>query len=221
MNQAAQPNPEYPVGKPLTLDAQEKILARRERSVEMRARGYSFEEIRLKEGVSWRTSYNDVQHHLEHCARYYSAARNREQIARTYLSTQREAETILDSVREDESLEAKGVRLNCLLTIQKAASGLARLYGFVGEKSFFLNLPGATMGEALTSKNQEWIKDLDPERAQELREKIIDFYKARYEPAPIPAEFTVDEPEVAPPKPSVENGHANGNDDGPISMKGG
>ena len=216
----------YPAGRPQTPEAQQRILARRERSVALRARGYSYAEIAKKEGVSWQTSYTDVSVHLEHCARYYSAAKNREQIALTYRETQREAEALLESLADDPSLEAKEVRLKCLDQIQKAAGGLARLYGFVGEKSFFLNLPGATAGETLMSKNQEWIKELSPERAQELRGKIIDFYRARHEPAAVPAEFTVDPeppaPEVAPPPPSVENGHApNGNDDGPITMRSG
>ena len=232
-----QPNPEFPRGRPQTLEAAEKVFVRREKAVSLRARGYSFNEIAKKTGVSWATAYSDVNHHLAHLAKYYNAARNREQIAESFRETQREAEAMLEglcteTLKNDEgdaiypdSIEAKELRLKCLITIQKAASGLAALYGFSGEKTLFLNMP-QTSGEGLMGKGEEWIKQLSPEHATKLRDKIIDFYRARHEPAAVPAEFTVDPeppaPEVAPPPPSVENGHApNGNDDGPVTMRSG
>lgn len=234
---ATKSNEEYPAGRPQTLDAAEKIFTRRERAVALRARGYSFSEIAKKNGVAWATAYSDVNHHLSHLAKYYNAARNREQIAESFRETQREAEAMLEglctetlrgeegSVIYPDSIEAKELRLKCLITIQKAASGLAQLYGFSGEKSFFLQFP-TTSGEGLMGKGEEWIKELSPEHALKLRDKVIDFYKARYEPAAVPAEFTVDEPdpppEVAPNPPRSENGHApNGESDGPVSMRSG
>ncbi len=236
-SQSSQPNPNYPQGRPQTLAAAEKIFVRREKAVALRARGYSFSEIAKKTGVAWATAYSDVNHHLSHLAKYYNAARNREQIAESFRETQREAEAMLEGLSKEtlvgeegelitpDSIEAKELRLKCLITIQKAASGLAALYGFSGEKTLFLNMP-QTSGEGLMGKGEEWIKQLSPEHASKLRDKIIDFYRARHEPAAVPAEFTVDSepaaPEVAPPPPSVENGHApNSDDDGPVTMRSG
>lgn len=203
-------------GRPITIEEKQRIFARREKAVELRAMGLSFESIADRLGVSWTLVRGDIERHLSYCAKYYNASKFREQIVAVHRATIRERYAMLDTMEGREDNESLTLKLKVLDSIDAAAAKMARLYNLVdGDTNVILGGVHVTTGEGLLGNSPEWSKDMDPERVKELREKIIGFYKAAHPTAALPAEFTVEDTEKAAetevPVEPVK--------DGPVSMR--
>lgn len=196
---AADPLDVEPIGTPLpqggrvhTPEQREQIFARREKSVELYAHGYSYTQIAKAMDVSWKTSYNDVQVYLDRAAKYFNAPRMREQIANPIRTTIRKAESIYQKFGDRLDPDAVDAKFRSIAAIQRGAEALARLYGMSGEASMYMTKIGVSPGLVIATGDDKWARNLDPSKLTELRGKFLEFVEAAREP--VAAEFTIEEP---------------------------
>lgn len=166
--------------------------------MELHARGYSYHAIGEALQVSWKTAFNDVTRHLEHTARYWNAAQNREKIAATLRLTIQRADQVHRKIEGLEDPTSLDLKLKAVAAMHRAALAMMRLYGLAGDQ-VFLGDVNLTAGEGLFGTSSEWAKTMDPERVKMMRETIIQTYKAAQASA-IVADFTV-EPAPTDPEP--------------------
>lgn len=196
--------------KQLTPDQRAIIRGRREKAAELYSLGHSYADVGDTLGVSHTTAREDVLWYFKNAATYYRAAEYRERLAVTYQATIRMARREFQKLPDKP--EYSEARMRCLDRVHKACEGLSRLYGFVGENTFRLELPITPAEAANPDRSQlatEWAKEMaqrDPNRMRALKDSMLHTFSLMPREA-VPAAYRTEQPPEAVVVEEAQNGN--------------
>jgi hypothetical protein len=174
-------------------EERDAVWERREKAAELHAIGKTGPEIAAILNVPRWTAWNDVRIYFREAARYYRAPEVREKIAAGYRwmirQTQEEYEKLGDST------ENASLRFEALDRFKEALEGLRGTYGFSGNNTFRLELPGSAAEVATSPEAPQWAEHLPKEQVRQLRAKMVEFRNALPRAA-IPEAMLAEEAEV-------------------------